>query len=137
MIARLKAIHNTKGEVQIVTARSDLDNKDKFGHHMSKYGIDINKIYVHRAGNNDDGKKKVEDLKAELIANEINTKGYKQVHFYDDSEQNLKKFLGLKKQFPDVWFHAHHIQYDPKKDSLKMVSKSEIPKPPKDNKVSK
>jgi hypothetical protein len=110
MIAKLKAIHKNNKNVEILTARSDLDDKDKFAHVMKKYGIDINKIHVRRAGNT--GKKPAE-AKKQIIHDLISKEGYKKVHLYDDSKDNLDSFLSLKSKHKDVEFHAHHVQHYP------------------------
>jgi hypothetical protein len=113
MLAKLKAIKKNGGKVELLTARSDLDNKDKFAQHMGKYGIDISpgNMHVRRAGNL--GGKSPAENKKTVIANAIDTNGYNKVHLYDDSIDNLNAMLSLKKKYPDVEFHAHHVQHDP------------------------
>jgi len=49
IISRFSAFANKK--IVIVTARGDLDNKNVFLDTFKKYGFDISKVYVHRAGN--------------------------------------------------------------------------------------
>ncbi len=121
MIAKLKAIHNNNKNVELLTARSDLDDKDKFAHHMNKYGIDVSQIHVRRAGN-------LEHLpghkaKAAIMHDLINNHGYKKVHLYDDSPDNLEEFLKLKKHHPEVEFHAHHVQHDPETDKVTVTTR--------------
>jgi hypothetical protein len=110
MIAKLKAIHKNNKNVEILTARSDMDDKEKFAHVMKKYGIDIGQIHVRRAGNT--GKKPAE-AKKQVIHDLINKEGYKKVHLYDDSKDNLDSFLSLKGKHKDVEFNAHHVQHYP------------------------
>ena len=111
MLAKLKALKkNPKNKVEILTARSDLDDQPKFAHHMKRYGIDIdNDVHVRRAGNLP---MKAEEAKAAIVNELIKQHGYKSVHLYDDSPDNLEKFLKLKKQNPDVTFNAHHVVHD-------------------------
>jgi hypothetical protein len=111
MIAKMKAIHKNNKNVELVTARSDLDDKEKFAHVMKKYGIDISKIHVRRAGNQIG--KKAPEAKKQVIHDLINKEGYKKVHLYDDSSDNLDSFLSLKGRHPNVEFHAHHVQHYP------------------------
>ena len=121
MIAKLKAIHKNNKNVEILTARSDLDDKDKFAHHMSKYGIDTAQIHVRRAGNL--AGLKSPQAKATVVNDLINREGYKKVHLYDDSPDNLNGFLQLKSAHPDVEFHAHHVQHDPETGNVTITTR--------------
>lgn len=100
-----------KQKVEILTGRADLDDKDHFANTMNNHGIDINKVHVRRVGNMRDSNSTAQ-RKAHHVSQEINTKGYKTVHLYDDSTENLDHFLQLKQKHPDVKFHAHHIHND-------------------------
>jgi len=126
MIAKLKAIHNNGGKAAIVTARSDLDDQPRFAHHMKKYGIDIDKIHVHRAGNIEG--KKAADAKAEVIQGLIDQHGYDKVHLYDDHPGNLDKFLKLNSKNKETAFHAHHVVHDPETGNVNITTTSVIPK---------
>jgi len=130
MIAKLKAIHKNNKNVEILTARSDLDDQKKFAHHMSKYGIDIGQIHVRRAGNIPN--MKPADAKAAIMHDQINKNGYNKIHLYDDSEDNLKKFLALKKHHPEIELHAHHVQHDPDSGEVKVTTTSVVPKTQKE-----
>ena len=132
MIAKLKAIQKNGGKTAIVTARADLDDQPKFARHMGKYGIDIDKTHVHRAGNMEG---KPADTKATLISGLISQNGHNKVHLYDDSVDNLKGFLKLSKQHPDVEFHAHHVQHDPETGNVNITTQSALPKESKNAKV--
>lgn len=111
MIAKLKAIHKNNKNVEILTARSDLDDQPKFAKHMKKFGIDIDQIHVRRAGNIEG--KKSHEAKAQVMSQLIAQNGYRKVHLYDDHPGNLEAFLKLKKQHPEVEFNAHHVQHEP------------------------
>jgi len=110
MIKRLKNIHRRNPHVEILTARADMDDKEKFGHHLKKHGIDIDKVHVRRAGNLDKGTPA--ERKKKIVSNLIKQHGYHEVHLYDDSQENLTHFLSLKKHHPDVKLVAHHVQHD-------------------------
>lgn len=121
MIAKMKAMKKNGGNVEMLTARGDLDNKDKFSQIMGKYGIDITPgsgIHVRRAGNLQG---KPADTKAAHIADAIQKEGLKEVHLYDDSIDNINGMLKLKKQFPDVTFHGHHVQHDPETGKVNII----------------
>jgi hypothetical protein len=110
MIHRLKNIHRRNPHVEILTARSDMDDKHKFGHHLKKHGIDINKVHVRRAGNLDKGTPA--ERKKNIVSNLIHKHGYHEVHLYDDSKDNLTHFLSLKHHHPNVKLVAHHVEHD-------------------------
>lgn len=113
MLGKMKAMKKNGANVEMLTARADLDDKHKFADHMNKYGIDITPgsgIHVRRAGNMSG---KPADTKAIHIADAIQKEGLSEVHLYDDSIDNIKGMMKLKKQFPDVALHGHHVQHDP------------------------
>lgn len=125
MINKMNALHKKNpSHVKIVTARSDMDDQQKFAHHMAKYGIDINQIHVHRAGNI--GSNPAENKKR-VIDDLIKKHNYKSAHMYDDSEDNLKAFLALKSQHPEVELNAHHIQADGSIKHTKITPKTKTP----------
>lgn len=109
MLAKMKAIHKNGGKVEIVTARADFDDQPQFKNFMNKYGIDIDKIHVRRAGNLPG---RPAENKRKVISDLIKQNGYKNVHLYDDSKENLAQFLSLKQDHPDVSFNAHHVNHD-------------------------
>lgn len=121
MISKMKAIHKNNKNVECLTARADMDDKDKFAHIMQKYGIDIGKIHVRRAGNL--GKKSPAENKKEVMDGLIKENKYKKVHLYDDNLENLEAFLSLKKKYPDVEFNAHHVQHNHETGETRVVSR--------------
>ena len=121
MIAKLKAIHNNGGNVEILTARADMDDQPAFAKHLNKFGIDIGKIHVRRAGNLD--MPSTGAAKAQVVSDLIKKHGYTKVHLYDDHHGNLEHFLRLKEKHPDVTFHAHHIHHDPETGHVTVTTK--------------
>ena len=115
MVSKLNKIHdNAKkvgSKVIMNTARGDFDNKDKFLDKFRKHGVDIDNIHVHRTGN-DTSNKPVGEKKNDVIRNHLNKGDYRHVTMYDDDKNNLKSFLGLKKEYPHVQFNAHHVHPD-------------------------
>lgn len=131
MIAKLKAIHRNNKNVEMLTARADLDDQPKFARYMKKYGIDIDKdIHVRRAGNN--AGMKPAQSKALVLSDLIKKHGYKKIHLYDDSLDNIKGMLKLKSEHPDVEFHGHHVEHDPETGNVKLTTHSYVPKPAKE-----
>lgn len=108
MVNKLKVLHkNPKNKIIMNTARGDMDDREKFLDKFRKHGIDIDKIHIHRAGNqNISGP----EAKANITHKEIMKGNYKHVHMYDDHEENLNSFMNLKDKHPDIKFKAHHIK---------------------------
>jgi hypothetical protein len=110
MIKKLKKIHKKNKNVEILTARSDFDDKEHFSDMLSSYGIDIKEIHVRRAGNID--AKSTGEAKSIFVSTLIEEYGYEKIHLYDDSISNLMEFLKLKTNFDNVEFHAHLVNCD-------------------------
>lgn len=114
MIAKVKAIQKqiaNKPQHRIIfaTARADFDDRDKFLDVFRSRGIDIDKIHVHRVGN-DPGPESPAEKKVKVVRDYINRDGYRKVRMYDDSTANLRAFNKMKREYPDVQFTSHHVQ---------------------------
>jgi len=119
-LSKLKALQKNGHKVEILTARQDLDDKDRFAHHMKKFGVDIDQVHVRRAGNLPG---KTPDAKASVVRDAINRNGHNEVHLYDDSHENLNKFLSLKREHPEVEFNAHHVEHDPETGKVAITTR--------------
>lgn len=110
MINLLKSILKVAANDRVImlTARSDFDNKDLFLDTFKRYGIDMDKIHVHRAGNLP-GNAGPAAKKAVWVRQYLNTGKFKRVRLYDDSMQNLVVFKNLDKEYPTVNFHAYYV----------------------------
>ena len=112
MIKRARAIIKRaipKGsKVIMATARSDFDDRDTFLDTFRAHGIDIDKIYVERAGNLELGSpaknKKV------IFQKYLKTGLYKRARLFDDSKQNLHSFMSLSKKYPDVEDYGSYLK---------------------------
>lgn len=116
MINKLKAIQKnvekkTGSKVIINTARADFDKQSKFASKFKKHGIDINKVHVERAGNIP-GDEPPSEKKVKVVKKYLDKHPYNHVTLYDDSKQNLSRLLKMKKEYPNVKFHAYHVQPD-------------------------
>lgn len=103
----------------IVTARANFDDKDMFLNTFKKHGFDMSKIRVERAGNIND----VHDIafkKVIIIRNYLRTKQFSRVRLFDDSMTNLKAFLKLQKEFPEIKFEAYFAKPDGSVKSVKL-----------------
>jgi hypothetical protein len=109
-------------KTEILTGRSDLDDREHFGQTLASHGIDYKKVHVRRVGNMRDSNTTAQ-RKAIHISNAINNNGYKDVHLYDDSIDNLNAFLDLKNKHPDVKFTAYHVNHHDGKTKIKRHKK--------------
>ena len=112
MINKVKAILKNAtragSKVIIVTARPNFDNKKTFLDTFREQGIDIDKIYVERAGNLGGGP--AASNKKVIFKKYLDQKIYKRIRLFDDAMSNLKMFLSLQKDYPDVSFEAFHAK---------------------------
>jgi len=104
----LKNATKARSKVIIVTARPNFDNKKLFLDTFRKQGIDIDKIYVERAGNL--GSRPAAKNKEVIFRKYLDQKIYKRIRLFDDAMSNLKVFLSLQKDYPDVSFEALHAK---------------------------
>lgn len=116
MISKVNKIQRNVGKhlnsrVIINTARADFDDKDTFLDTFRKQGVDIDKIHVHRAGN-DTSKDLPAHKKVKIIKQYIDKHSHKKVIMYDDSKTNLQALLNMKREYPDVKFIAFHVEPD-------------------------
>ena len=109
MIEKAKAIIKNAtargSKVIIVTARSDMDNKDLFIKTFEAHGIPMKKVYVERAGNV--GGKNSAANKTVVFKKYLDTGKYARVRLFDDHMDNLKALLELKREYPQVEFFAY------------------------------
>lgn len=109
MINKVKAIlkHATKAgsKVIIVTARPNFDNKDLFLDTFRNQGIDIDNIYVERAGNLGSGP--AADNKIVIFKKYLDSNQFKRIRLFDDAIANIKALLSLKNEYKDVEFEGY------------------------------
>lgn len=130
MFAKAKAILrnvvNKQGSrVIILTARDDFDDRETFLNTFRDQGFDIDKVRVERAG-------KIKNMMPEyakyvIIYNYLKSGSYSRVRLFDDSKSNLKQFLRLAKQFPNVSFEAYFV--DGQGNARKVANINEEVKP--------
>lgn len=111
MINTLKRILDRASNTKVImlTARADFDDKDKFLKTFEKYGIDMSRIHVHRAGNLP-GDDPPAYKKAVWVRKYLNTGKYNRVNLIDDSMSNLKVFKSLEQEYPTVDFDAYFVK---------------------------
>lgn len=96
-------------KVIIVTARSDFDDRETFLDTFRKHGLDIDKIHVHRAGNLNLPSGEAKKI---IIGQYLETGEFNMVRLFDDAEVNLKSFLSLKQDYPNIKFKAYMVLED-------------------------
>jgi hypothetical protein len=113
--------HRSKSHFAILTARPEKKLHAPFLIRLFKnlFGIELHKDLVFTISDErytrfKDKSQKYSDLsvaqkKAMVIADELISKGYNDISFYDDSRENLLRFSELKERFPDIIFKAHFI----------------------------
>ena len=107
MISKFKAVLKNAvkrgSDVIIVTARSDMDDKELFLSTFKAHGIDIDKTHIHRAGNLGGSSA---SAKQQIFRKFLDTGDYKRIRLFDDDVSNLKALLNLQSDYNDVDFEA-------------------------------
>lgn len=111
MLDQLKQDIATGNKVVMVTARADFDDRELFLDTFRKYGVNMNKVHVYRAGNMT-GKIQTEEKKKIIIRNLLNNGQYTKAIMYDDAVPNLESFVELKKEYPQTKFYAWHVSLE-------------------------
>ena len=110
MMNQLKRDINTGNKVVMVTARADFDDKELFLNTFRKFGVDMSKVHVYRAGNSKQGT--TEERKKSIIKSLLDKDDYTKAIMYDDAKPNLHTFIELKKDHPQTRFYAWHVSLD-------------------------
>jgi FMN phosphatase YigB (HAD superfamily) len=114
MIEKAKAIVKAKKNVHsraiIVTARADFDDKEMFLQTFRDHGLPIDSMHVERSGNL--GMDSPAEAKKVVFRKYLNTQNYTKTRLYDDAMSNLKAFLELQKEYPNVKFEAYFVKPD-------------------------
>ena len=111
MMNQLKQDIATGNKVVMVTARADFDDKELFLDTFRKYGVDMSKVHVYRAGNMP-GKIQTEEKKKIIIRDLLNKGQYTKAIMYDDAVPNLQSFVELKKEYSHTKFYAWHVSLE-------------------------
>ena len=123
MIGQLKQDIATGNKVIMVTAREDFNDRDIFLDTFRRFGIDMSKVHVYRAGNIKDGLSTEEKKKA-IIRKVLDNDDYTKAIMYDDALPNLELFLTLKDSHPNVKFYAWYV--NPKGEAEEFGRRNEL-----------
>jgi FMN phosphatase YigB (HAD superfamily) len=114
MIAKAKAIvkakNNPASRAIIVTARADFDDKKMFLQTFRDHGLPIDQMHVERSGN-----LRIDspaEAKKVVFRKYLNTKNYTKTRLYDDAMSNIKAFLELQAEYPNIEFEAQFVKAD-------------------------
>lgn len=108
--AIVKAKKNPHSRAIICTARADFDNKKMFLQTFRDHGLPIDDMHVERAGNL--GIDSSAEAKKVIFRKYLNTQNYIKSRLYDDAMSNLKAFLELADEYPNVQFEAWFVNHD-------------------------
>jgi len=111
MMNQLKHDIATGNNVVMVTARADFDDRELFLDTFRKYGVNMNKVHVYRAGNMT-GKMQTEEKKKIIIRKLLDQGHYAKAIMYDDAVPNLESFVELKEEYPHTKFYAWHVSLE-------------------------
>jgi|TARA_B110000116_G_scaffold260038_1_gene262749 hypothetical protein len=114
MINKAKAIIKNSvkagSKVIVVTARGDMDDKELFINTFKAQGLDMENVYIERAGNF--GLVSSAKNKEVVFRKYLETGVYKRIRLFDDAIDNLYALLMLRDEFPDVAFEAYRVMKD-------------------------
>ena len=108
MIRQLKHDIATGNRVIMLTARSDFNDRDVFLDTFRRFGIDMDRVHVYRAGNLAI-KAATEEKKKIILKHLLGKEHFDKLIMYDDSVPNLNAFLSLKQDYPYSKFYAWHV----------------------------
>lgn len=106
----VKSRNNAASRAIIVTARADFDDKEMFLQTFRDHGIPIDQMHVERSGNL--GISSPAEAKKVVFRKYLNTKNYTKTRLYDDAMSNLKAFLELQEEYPNIEFEAWFVNPD-------------------------
>jgi hypothetical protein len=95
----------------IITARSDLSDKDQFLQKFRDHGFPIDQVYVERAGNLQklQPSAKTHITKGAILLRYIKTGRFDKIRMWDDSEPNLEILLKIGEKYPDIAIEAYLV----------------------------
>jgi ribosomal protein S18 acetylase RimI-like enzyme len=108
MIRQLKQDIATGNRVIMLTARSDFNDRDVFLDTFRRFGINMDRVHVYRAGNLEI-KAATEEKKKIILKHLLGKEHFDKLIMYDDSVPNLNAFLSLKQDYPRSRFYAWHV----------------------------
>lgn len=117
MFNKAKAIiANQKGHSRsiLLTARSDMDDRETFLQTFRDHGFPIDQVHVERAGNLSRYKADIKPSTSKIVIlrRYIKSGYYNKIRVYDDSTKNLEAILSLKNLHPEIEIEAWYVKED-------------------------
>ena len=111
--AKVKLNFYPGSEVIVITARSELNDRELFFQTFRRHGMDIDSVDVHCVGDPPGQHKEppAHVRKHAIVRTYLERKPFKSAMMYDDSSRNLSFFLTLKQEFPDTNFYAYLVRH--------------------------
>ena len=105
---------NKDSKTIIITARTDLKDKEEFLSTFRDYGFPIDQVHVERAGNVQSLKpgSKASIAKGAILSRYLKANTYNIVRVWDDSRDNLDTMYKLNRSFPSVNFEMYLVHGD-------------------------
>jgi FMN phosphatase YigB (HAD superfamily) len=124
MMNQLKNDIATGNKVVMVTARADFDDRELFLDTFRKYGVDMSRVHVYRAGNMT-GKMQTEEKKKIIIRKLLDKGNYTKAIMYDDAVPNLESFVELKDEYANTKFYAWHVSLEGEASEYQRTNESQ------------
>ena len=109
-------VANQKGysKTILLTARSDMDDRELFLKTFRDHGFPIDQVHVERAGNLAKFKADIKPSTSKLVIlrRYIKTGFYNKIRVYDDAKSNLSAILSLKELHPEIDFETWLVHED-------------------------
>jgi hypothetical protein len=106
----VKSMNNSASRAIIVTARADFDDKEMFLQTFRDHGLPIDQMHVERSGSL--GIDSPAEAKKVVFRKYLDTKNYTKTRLYDDAMSNIKAFLELQAEYPNIEFEAQFVKAD-------------------------
>lgn len=117
--AMMKNALRTGSKLALLTARRTFPDMATFKATFSRYGIEIDKMDINFAGDISAEAGSTAAAKKEIVLNYLSHGEYKRARLLDDNMENLRAFLSIAKDMPDVQFSAIHIDKNGKTKTIK------------------
>lgn len=125
-LAKIKAMSKnafrTGSRIALLTARGTFPDMPTFIEKFEKYGIPIDKMDINFVGDISSEIGSTAEAKKHVVMKYLANGEYKRARLIDDNMENLKAFLSLQKEMPDVSYSAIYIKKDGKTKTINKKS---------------
>ena len=89
-----------------------MDDRDVFLGVFRKHGIDVDKIHIHRVGSDAPKADPAHVKKAAVVRRYLDSGLFTTVQMFDDSTNNITKFMSLQAKYPGIHFTGYLVGKD-------------------------